>query len=50
MSKSKEIKKWEAYLKNQLEFYKSLPKNDPYKASTKKHIEDIVEKIKKLKQ
>tara|TARA_R110002020_G_scaffold30746_4_gene96593 strand:- start:6031 stop:6186 length:156 start_codon:yes stop_codon:yes gene_type:complete len=49
-NREKEIAKLNDYLSNQLKFYNTLPKDDPYKLSLKKHIDEIVHKLIELKK
>ena len=48
--KDKEIEKLIPYLKDQIEFYNSLPHHDHYRPSIKKHIEDVKNRLDKLKK
>ena len=47
--KAKEIAKLIPYLKDQIEFYNSLPHHDHYRPSIKKHIEDVKNRLDQLK-
>jgi hypothetical protein len=48
--KDKEIEKLIPYLKDQIEFYNSLPHHDHYRPSILKHIEVIKNRLDELKK